>query len=394
MAINKNIILNHLDSAFDSFARDSSDALELLQLIDAVKSISPWQDRGSIKLYDSIGGLPLDSNLEGMTAVIQSFGSNNGLYLNTGATWELLLDFDSDRPVFPGTTFGFTSGGNDGANRITNIDKFSFSTEGTATDHGDLNTARNNIAGNSSKSDGYVAGGNPGLTSIEKFSFSGTAVSSTLVGDISKNIYSQGAASTEYHGYLSSLGDGPISTFGHLEKFRFSSDVTGIHSADLAVNASYYARTGHSSSSHGYFSGGYYVGYRTNIERFPFSNDNNSVLVGNISPARAYAAGQSSLTHGYTSGGITLSPISPRRNEIDKWSFANDTTSSSNVGTLDTARSSSAGVSSTTNGYTMGGSEPIVSRLVDKFPYANPFVSAIDVGDLFIAKSTHAGHQV
>jgi hypothetical protein len=394
MAINKNIILNHLDSAFDLFVNDSADALELLQLIDAVNSISPWQERSYTNYYDSIAALPLDSNLEGMTAVIQSYGMNNGLYLNTGSSWDLLLDFDYLRSAFPGDNYGFTSGGADGS-RLSNIDKWSFASEGTATNHGDLTTARNNISGNSSQTDGYTAGGQPGITSIEKFSFVNATSDGTVVGDLSRNLYQTSASSNENNGYLTNRGVGPYVTNAEIHKFIFSSQTSGAHSADLTTSAIQYGRAGHSSLTHGYASGGYSptYGYSSTIERFAFQNDANAVDIGNLNEARNYATGISSEVEGYVTGGYLNSPIANIRNEIFKFPFANDAVSSANIATLDTARYGAAGSSSLSNGYTMGGSEPVSSKLVDKFPFANPFVSALDVGDLYLAKAFHAGHQ-
>ena len=394
MAINKNIILTQLDSAFDLFVNDSAEALELLQLIDAVNSISPWKEREFANYYDSIAALPLDSNLEGMTAIIQSFGMNNGLYLNTGSDWELLINLDSDRKAFPGDDFAFTSGGASGS-RLTTIDRYPFASEGTATTIGNLAVARNFVAGNSSQSDGFVAGGSPGRLSIEKFSFAASA-DGAIVGDLSKTITQQAASSSEHYGYLTSRSNLPVGVgTGEIQKFRFSSETSGIHSADLATYTNQYGRAGHSSLTHGYSSGGYTpsYGYQHRVERFSFQTDNDAVHVGNLSVSRNYAAGISSEVAGFTSGGQINSQISIR-NEIYKFPFASDAISSANIGTLGTARMNAAGVSSFTFGYTMGGSEPVVSNLVDKFPFANPFVSSLDVGDLSQSKSTHAGHQV
>lgn len=393
MAINKNIILNHLDSAFDLFVDDSADALELLQLIDAVNSISPWQERSYTNYYDSIAALPLDSNLEGMTAIIQSYGMNNGLYLNTGGTWDLLLDFDYARSAFPGDNSGYTSGGAD-TSQLSNIDKWPFASEGTAANHGDLTTARNNVSGNSSQTDGYTAGGQPALTSIEKFSFT-NVTGGSVVGDLARNLYQTSASSNENNGYLTNRGVGPYTTEAEVHRFVFSSETSGAHTADLTTSAYQYGRAGHSSLTHGYSSGGYSpaFGYSHTIERFAFENDANGVDIGNLVGARLYATGISSEIDGYTAGGQVNNPISSNRNEIYKFPFANDTVSSSQIGTLDTARIGAAGSSSLSNGYTMGGSEPVSSKLVDKFPFANPFVSALDVGDLYVARAFHAGHQ-
>ena len=87
--------------------------------------------------------------------------------------------------------YGYTSGGDTGAVSDV-IDKFSFSSDGNATDVGDLTVARNNTpAGQSSSTYGYASGGNTGAVSdvIDKFSFSSDG-NATDVGDLTVVRYS------------------------------------------------------------------------------------------------------------------------------------------------------------------------------------------------------------
>ena len=73
------------------------------------------------------------------------------------------------------------------------IDKFSFATDGNATDVGDLTVGRQTGAGSSSTTHGYSAGGyGPGTSNIiDKFPFS-TDANATDVGDLTLGRY-QGA---------------------------------------------------------------------------------------------------------------------------------------------------------------------------------------------------------
>ena len=71
-----------------------------------------------------------------------------------------------------------------------------------------------------------------------------------------------------------------------------------------------YRGIGHSSAVNGYIAGGfntwpspYTPNITDRIEKFPFFSDANSVLVGNLSQSKQFAAGQSSETKGYTTGG-------------------------------------------------------------------------------------------
>ena len=67
------------------------------------------------------------------------------------------------------------------------------------------------------------------------------------------------------------------------------------------------------------------------IEKFPFSSDDNSTDVGDLTVDRLGPSGQSSSTHGYTSGGH------PTVNVIDKFTFSADA-NATDVGDLTEGR--------------------------------------------------------
>ncbi len=92
------------------------------------------------------------------------------------------------------TTHGYASGGEPAGGEHGNvIDKFSFASEGTATDVGDLTVGRGNQSGASSTTHGYTCGGDtPNSNVIDKFSFT-TDGNATDVGDMTNSIgYSAG----------------------------------------------------------------------------------------------------------------------------------------------------------------------------------------------------------
>jgi len=82
-------------------------------------------------------------------------------------------------------TQGFTSGGNSGI-MSHRIDKFNFTSNSSATDHGDLSVARERAAGQSSNAQGFTSGGNSGSVSnvIDKFDFTSN-VTATDHGNLS-----------------------------------------------------------------------------------------------------------------------------------------------------------------------------------------------------------------
>lgn len=129
----------------------------------------------------------------------------------------------------------------------------------------------------------------------------------------------------------------------------------------------------------------------TTIDKFPFTVDAGASSVGSLTQAREGVAGQSSTTHGYTTGGYAPAASPIFTNVIDKFPFATDT-NATNVGILTESRASLAGQSSTTHGYSSGGSQPPVSNVIDKFPFASD-TNASDVGDLSVARNSLSSHS-
>jgi len=138
--------------------------------------------------------------------------------------------------VFGGTVSGYSSGGYT-SSIINIIDKFSFSSDGNASDVGDLTVSRQQAGGQSSSTHGYTSGGNTGSVSnvIDKFSFT-TDGNATDVGDItvSRN-YSSGQSSST-HGYQSAGLTGSKSNV--IDKFSFSSDGNATDVGDLTASRS------------------------------------------------------------------------------------------------------------------------------------------------------------
>ena len=94
------------------------------------------------------------------------------------------------RAAYPGgsssATHGYCAGGNDGGPNTTNvIDRWSFATDGNATDVGDLTTGFGDCGGSSSTTHGYVFGGwnVPVGNIIEKYAYAASG-NSTDVGDL------------------------------------------------------------------------------------------------------------------------------------------------------------------------------------------------------------------
>ena len=129
--------------------------------------------------------------------------------------------------------------------------------------------------------------------------------------------------------------------------------------------------------------------FNNTIDKFPDASNANSTDVGDTLNPIAQLSVQSSPTHGYISGGYetapspTYSPNGPFTDTIQKWPFATDE-NSTDVGNLTVARAWAAGTSSGETGYASAGRAPPLggaTNIIDKFPFASD-ADATDVGDL------------
>lgn len=292
-------------------------------------------------------------------------------------------------PVFQGTVSGYTSGGGtpDGINVI---DKFPFSSDGNASDVGDLTQSRRGAAGQSSSSSGYASGGRSPVdtvTTVDKFSFTSDG-NATDVGDLTQGRYNSASQSSSTNGYTS----GGFYRLNTIDKFPFAADSNASDVGDLT--ATRHGASGQSATDYGYTSGGYGSGLR--IDKFAFATDGNATTVGNLTQSRYDLSGQSSTTSGYASGGTNTTPPSATRyNTIDKFAFASDA-NASDVGDLIETKTQTAGQSSTDSGYVSGGISPSTTYLnvIEKFPFSSDS-NAADVGDLTQGRrGIPAGQQV
>lgn len=256
-------------------------------------------------------------------------------------------------------------------------------------------TANSIIDGFQGTTSGFTSGGFvPPATLhnvIDKFPFTSNS-NATDVGDLSVTRYSSAGHSSKINGYIAGGIQPPATTYSNvIDKFPFSvAFVTGTDVGDLTLAR--YGASGQSSSISGYSSGGFAPPTPTTtrnntVDKFTFATDDNATDVGDLTVARADSTGQSSSTHGYTSGGST---IPANVNVIDKFPFASDA-NATDVGDLTVARNAVSGQSSNTDGYTSGGDAPLYLT-IDKFPFASNS-NATDVGDVTVLLANGAGQS-
>jgi len=357
---------------------------------------------GGKVIYTTALDLPTgDSAYEGSIAYVSQ---DQGLRVRGHQGWASITDSAATEEVvaysFQGSVSGYNTGNNAPSNNV--IDKFSFASDGNATDVGDMAYLKYLQTGQSSATHGYISGGTTPNTTptfapsyivniYEKFPFS-VDENSTEVAELATPIIFAAGQSSEFYGYISGgrvfL---PLPASNVIQKFKFSTEGVGVDVADLTVGRDLNP-AGQSSSDNGYTSGGFPNG-RNVIDKFPFATDANATDVGDLIANNYYiGGGQSSTTHGYVSGGNDPTGIT---NVIQKFSFSTDG-NASDVGDLTLARREKADQSSTTSGYTSGGeyAAPATrTNTIDKFPFSSD-TNATDVGDLTVIRHNHSGHQV
>ena len=355
----------------------SASSGDLLRLLSSVRQAGT----GSLLAYTSVSQFP---NLIDGTSDPEMIGYNiedGKLYFQQDA-WNY-----KTTPPFQGSNHGYTSGGIGPSGNTDTIDKFSFTSNGNATDVGNLtSTSGLGGAGQSSTANGYATSFQSFSSKIDKISFAsgGDATTSGDVGYSSNGLCGQ-----------SSTASGYASGYGYVNKFPFAADADAVDVANLDAGNGNGA--GISSSFDGYVAGGGYNPGTTPIDKFPFATDANATDVGDLSVARGFMSGQNSSTHGYISGGSAAS-LYNFSDTIDKFPFATHGTAT-DVGNLSVARGYgiTAGQSSTTDGYACGGvalpapAYPIQS-VIDKFSFASNG-NAANIGSLTIARYGSAGQQ-
>jgi hypothetical protein len=318
------------------------------------------------------------------------FEGNGGVQFGGVARAERFL---GGAGTFQGSVSGYVSGRSPPVSNV--IDKFPFAADTNATDVGDLTVARFGIFGQSSETYGYASGGTaepPLYTTIDKFPFA-VDTNASSVGNLTtaRSGYGSEGQSSFTHGYVAGghIGPGTPGSTNTIEKFPFANDTNASIIGNLVIGV--HVGGGASSTTHGYLSGGRSggspAGFTNTIQKWLFSTDTNATDVGDISTSRDVGAGQSSYTHGYASGGYSPGSLSI----IQKYPFSTDSNAST-VGDITVARRQSAGQSSTVSGYTSGGYQP-TSNVIDKFPFSTN-TNATDVGDLTQSGRAGGGHQV
>ena len=281
---------------------------------------------------------------------------------------------------FPGSSYGYIYGGTIPTNNV--IERVSLTTDGNATDVGDILSARGEVTGCSLPDYGYCGGGSPSVNTIERMSFSAEG-NTTDVGDLTAGRRDFGSCSSETYCYW--VGGG-----GHLniiERSAHASSANAVDVGDLSVGYNHGAGASDVPAGYGYINGGFVSSTQSvYIDRFQMQASANGTDIGDLAYGCGQTGGTSSLTHGYNMGSGSNAP---RTDHIQKFAFGSSTTGT-DVGNLIAALWISSGISSLTHSYSCGGDTGAgggnPTNVIQKWPHASD-TNASDVGDLTTAKN-------
>ena len=303
---------------------------------------------------------------------------------------------------FPGENYGYQVGGINSSvsgTASTQVARFSFTSDGNATDVADPATSVRYMAStNSYELAGYTMAGhhvspNTYTLDIQKLVFA-TNANMTDVGNMSANCSGAVGVASSTHGYGMYVGNGGASPgsapyVNVIEKFSFSTEGNTTDVGDMPTWTYANTATGNSSSTHGYSGGGggntsggpgnTWVTVWDTIWKMAYSSDSNAVDAGNdYLNYLSNAANASSTTYGYALGGRTA-PGNTAMNTIQKFPFASSA-NATDVGDLTVNGNMACGTSSLTYAYRAAGYDPYTD-VIEKVSFATDGNST-DVGNL------------
>jgi hypothetical protein len=275
---------------------------------------------------------------------------------------------------------GYFCGGGDGTNNLASIDKVDYANDtATASVRSALSGARFGLAATGNSNFGYFIAGSF-LSTVDRIEYSSDTQSASLRTPIlSASSPSIAAVGNNNFGYAQVSGS-------NINRINYFNDTVTNQGNLLNFSGAGWSST--NNRNFGYFTGGYSAPITySGLDRIDFSND---TLVAskrsNVVSTNYGMSGFGNETFGYFGGGINFSLV--RR--VD---YANDTSTVSIRGPLSTSVNYLASATGSQQfGYFGGGQSPGVPRKsqVDRINYSNDTAIASVRGPLPVAKSSGA----
>jgi len=435
MAIDISILTAALQAKID--ALDSNSAIS-----DIVALERAAQQFGTTTYYDSDGDLP-EATYFPKQSIVSTYSPPtvnvaSKLYINNFGTWKEIQTFKT-QVAFQGSDAGYV-GKAIVAPITTEFAKFSFVSETDTTIVGSVAPSMGvaemesylggGSRGASSRENGYVIGGDPPSwlappaptgnrsNAVTQYSFASEVISraGSLTDDNADGFtdgYSISALDYQEVYFGGGIRGTPlpvperdqplvkfptanpwVSATVSVVYYPAGSYPSPITSERSPINGA----IGIPSSTTGYVVGGRIGGptttvpqpidfMSTNIKSFPFASATPLDNTRSLTTGKAFAAGVSSTTNGYVVGGYGPFPSgNPTREIIESFPFANPAANSVDAGNLSILVFKSAGMSSTTKGYSAAGAGGTPTLAIQSFPYSS-FTTATTVANLITSNS-------
>jgi hypothetical protein len=263
-------------------------------------------------------------------------------------------------------------GGGQTPTLVNTIDYIAITSEGNATDFGDLSSARSFLSACSSSSRGVFGGGTPIAINIIEYITIATTGNASGFGDLTEPRRALAACSSSTRGIF---GGGRIVEVpaiidtNTIDYITIATTGNALDFGDLLVEVE--SITACSSSTRGVFGGGSDVLYYITI-----ATTGNATDFGELTQGRLGLAACSSSTRGVFGGGQTPTIV----NTIDYITIAT-TGNATDFGDLTQVRSRISSCSSSTRGVFGGGQTPTIVNTIDYITIATTG-NATDFGDL------------
>ena len=295
-------------------------------------------------------------------------------------------------------SFGYFAGGAPGA-PFSLIDRVDYSNDtATASPKGPLSSNRRSMAGSSSHADGlpttqagivnyqpgtlstfntgYFGGGAyNAVTTVDRIDYNNDTVAASPKGPLSQARTDLAATSSSSFGYFGGGypqqgGAGAVTTIDRISYFNDTR--TASVKGPLRHVRVRHAATG--NADFGYFGGGQGPGLSpsdlSSVDRVDYSSDNvTTVEKGSLSSARYYLAATGNQDFGYFAAGRA-----PDKSTVDRIDYSSDTATASPKGPLSSTRQKMAATGNASFGY-FGGGNPSLTT-VDRIDYSNDTATA------------------
>lgn len=296
---------------------------------------------------------------------------SNASILGSGKRANFLAGF------IPPSIAGYVPAVSDG-----NTDKFAFPTEVRTIIGSTFSSVRGSAVGASNTQvAGYVAGGSPALSSIQKMTLPAETVSTISATLTSGRRQFAGMENHGVAGYFGT-GYGEVGGSGVTSNMNKLSYATEVNSSTTSASVGTYGAKGFANSgTAGYVLGGFNGSSRIGtVDKFAFPADGRSTLGTGLSVGVfEHAATENYQVAGYRFGGNDGS--NPRVSSVDKFAFPSDSRTTLGTG-LSAAKEGMSGFSHAgVAGYNSGGyNGSSAVTTVDRFAYPSDSRTSLGIG--------------